>query len=473
MIHHLWFKLTSAFALIILIGVVVTTLLARQGTDARFAHLMVGQYMVRPEVLQQTLKDYYAAQGGWNELNLQFNRIAATSSDGMMSGMMGGMMGSIMGMAENHIQVVDQQGAVIADSSVSGTPSLATTQPLNGAAIQRWAILVDGQEVGAILAEGSLMSASLMHDAQIVQGVTRAVLLAGLIAGVVGMVLAWLLVRQITRPLATLTSASERIANGDLAARVSIASSDEFGTLATTFNRMATNLQTQETLRRNLVADVAHELRTPLTGIQGTVEAIEDGIFPLTTEQIGSIHEQVMLLNRLVEDLRTLTNAEAGQIRLDKTAFDLAELCESEVQAFQAQAKIHQIHLQLCIKDKPPLINADSQRIGQVLNNLLSNALRHTPANGKVEVTLSRTQQGAQVAVTDSGEGINAEDLAHVFDRFYRTDASRQRQTGGSGLGLAIARQLVEAHGGKLWAESPPSEQSNGSRFIFMLPSAT
>ena len=213
MIHHLWFKLTSAFALIILIGVVVTTLLARQGTDARFAHLMVGQYMVRPEVLQQTLKDYYAAQGGWNELNLQFNRIAATSSDGIMGGMMGGMMGSMMGMAENRIQVVDQQGAVIADSSVSGTPSLATTQPLNGATIQRWAILVDGQEVGAILAEGSLMSASLMHDAQIVQGVTRAVLLAGLIAGVVGMLLAWLLVRQITRPLATLTSASERIAN--------------------------------------------------------------------------------------------------------------------------------------------------------------------------------------------------------------------------------------------------------------------
>lgn len=188
---------------------------------------------------------------------------------------------------------------------------------------------------------------------------------------------------------------------------------------------MANNLQAQETLRRNLVADVAHELRTPLAGIQGTVEAIQDGVFPLTVEQIGSIHEQVMLLNRLVEDLRTLTNAEAGQLPLHKAPLDLVGLCKNQVQAFQAHATAQQINLQLTVQTHPPMVHADSQRVEQVLNNLLSNALRHTPVGGVVEVTVSVVPQGVQVAVTDSGEGIAAGELGHIFDRFYRLDQSR------------------------------------------------
>lgn len=460
---HIWFKLTSAFALIIVIGLLISTVLTRQGAATHFAHFMVEHHMIRPEVMVQTLADYYSQHHDWNETNIHLPLLIETASDGMMSG----MVGSMMGMNENRIQVIDSQNRVIADTLSKGN---ASNTMLTGQVVQRWPIVVDTREVGSLLVEGAMMTASPLRNQRLLQGVTRAVLLAGLTTGLIAVVLAWLLVRQITSPLATLTAASAQIAKGDLAARVIVQSHDELGILAKTFNQMAMNLQTQEMLRRNLVADVAHELRTPLAGIQGTVEAIQDGVFPLTIEQVGSIHEQVILLNRLVEDLRTLANADAGQLVLDRIFFDLVPICETQVQAFQAQAISQQIDLHLIIKDNSPLIYADPQRIGQVLVNLLGNALRHTPTGGIVEMSLSTTTQGVEVAVTDNGEGISADELPHIFDRFYRTDRSRNRQNGGSGLGLAIARQLVEVHGGKLWAESPAPGCDNGSRFTVVLP---
>lgn len=467
MLTHLWFKLISAFALVIVIGVFITGVLTRQGAATHFAHFMVEHHMIRPGVMVQTLADYYSLHSDWKDTNSHLPLLIEAASDGIMSG----MIGSMMGMSENRIQVIDNQDRVIADTitKISSESNTSYTM-LTGQAIQRWPILVDNKEVGFLLVEGAMMTASPLHNERLLQGVTRAVSLAGLTTGLIAVALAWLLVRQITSPLATLTAASEKIAKGDLAARVTVQSNDELGILATTFNQMATNLQTQETLRRNLVADVAHELRTPLTGIQGTVEAIQDGVFPLTIEQVGSIHEQIMLLNRLVEDLRTLANAEAGQLYLDKTSLDIVSLCKGQIQAFRAQAATQQIELYLNSNDTPSLIYADPQRIGQVLVNLLSNALRHTPAGGRVEVAIVSTGRDVHVTVTDSGEGIAAEELTHIFERFYRTDRSRNRKNGGSGLGLAITRQLVEAHEGKLWAESPPPGCDKGSRFTLVLP---
>lgn len=466
--NHLWFKLTGAFALVTLVGVIVTALLTRQGTASHFAHFMVDHHMIRPEVMVQTLADYYRQQGDWTETSAQLPHLVSAASDGLMSGMMGNM----MGMHENRLQVVDLQERVVADTAGKIDGAILHGAILHGAAVQRWPILVNGEVVGALLAEGVMMTGSPLRNERIVQGVTRAVWLAGVTAGLLGILLAWLFVRQITRPLATLTTASARIADGDLAARVAVASGDELGTLAATFNRMAANLQTQETLRRNLMADVAHELRTPLTGMQGTLEAIQDGVFPLTQEQINSIHDQVLLLNRLVDDLRTLAHAEAGQLQLDCALFDPVELCTNQVKRFQAQADAQQIALSVRVAEPLPPVHGDVQRLEQVLNNLLSNALRHTPPYGAVTVAPTVVDEGIQIAITDSGEGIAPADLPHLFDRFYRTDHSRNRQTGGSGLGLAIARQLVEAHGGRIWAESPPADGTLGSRFMLLLPHA-
>ncbi|HHW87691.1 MAG TPA: two-component sensor histidine kinase, partial [Chloroflexi bacterium] len=245
---------------------------------------------------------------------------------------------------------------------------------------------------------------------------------------------------------------------------------DEVGELTATFNQMAASLEKQESLRRNLMADIAHELRTPLTGIQGAIEAMQDGVFPADAENLAGLHAEVLLLNRLVDDLRTLANAEAGQLILERTQIDLAELCRRQVNAMQRRADERGIALTINCPAQTQLIEADGQRLNQVLLNLLDNALRHTPASGSVVVSLHADADHVYVTVTDNGAGIPAADLPHVFDRFYRGDRSRTRSTGGSGLGLAIARQIVEAHGGCMWVDSPPPRAKHGAEFGLMLP---
>ena len=464
MTNRLWFRLISAFTLVIAIGVLVTVVLARQGTATRFAHFMVDHHMVRPERLQQVLADYYSQRGGWAGIDQQLPFVIELASDGAMSSMMGGM----MGMHDNRMQVVDAESKVRAD-----TRRGAGVPPMPAALVRRWPISVEEQEVGVLLVEGAMMVGSAQQNESLVAGVTRAVTLAGLTAAAVALLLASLLVRQITRPLTSLTAASTRIAAGDFTARVPGQSNDELGELAATFNRMANSLETQETLRRNLMADIAHELRTPLAGIQGTVEAMQDGVFPITGENLNAIHDQVSLLNRLIEDLRTLANAEAGQLRLERLPLDLRDLCERHVVAIQPQATAQQIDLTLQAEGAPPTVSGDEQRLGQVLNNLLENALRHTAPGGLVQVCVGAANGSAHLAVIDNGEGIAPADLPHIFDRFYRADGSRSRRTGGSGLGLAIARQLVRAHGGRIWAESPPAGHSCGSALIVELPLIT
>lgn len=458
---RLWFKLTRAFALVIGVGVVVTVVLTRQGTATQFAHFMVNKHMIQPGQLQATLAAAYQAHNGWGGAQAELPAIIDAAADGQMSG----MLGNIMGMFNNHMQVIDRASRVVLDTTGAvDDPMLSTAQ------VQRWPILVNQQLVGTLLVEGSMMRATDAESANVLVAVTRAVLLAGLVAGMVAVLLGGLLVRQLTQPLVALAVASRLIATGDRTVRVPVRSKDELGELAITFNQMANSLETQEKARQNLMADVAHELRTPLTGIQGTVEALQDGVFPLTTENLASLHEQVLLLNRLVEDLRTLANAEAGQLALDRLPLHLAELGQRVVAVFQPQATARQINLTLQVAGKLPLIQGDEQRLGQVLNNLLDNALQHTPAGGSIQLGIAAVDQGVRISLIDNGEGIVPADLPHIFDRFYRADHSRSRQTGGSGLGLAIARQLVAAHGGKLWAASPPVGRDKGSEFTILLP---
>lgn len=460
-LNRLWVKLTSAFALVIIVGVIVTAVVARQGAATRFAHYMIDGYMVRPERLQEALIAYYLEQGSWAALAAHLPTVVEAASDGAMSD----VMGSVMGMHENRIQIIDATGRVVAETADPAAPTHAQSYT-----IQRWPLIASARQVGELLVEGDMMVGASARNDSLVAGITRAVVLAGLTAGVVGLLLAVLLVRQITRPLSSLNRASSRIAGGDLSVRVPVQGNDEVSELATTFNQMADSLETQEKLRRNLIADIAHELRTPLTGIQGTVEALQDGVFPVTAENLAAVHEQVMLLNRLVEDLRTLANAEAGQLALDRRPVNLADLCQRQVMAFQPQATAKGIDLTLQVEGAAPVVVGDIQRLGQVINNLLDNALRHTPSGGAIKVAVAAPDGVARLAVTDNGAGINPADLPHIFDRFYRADRARDRRAGGTGLGLAIARQLVQVHGGRIWAESPPANRRQGSAILLELP---
>jgi two-component system OmpR family sensor kinase/two-component system sensor histidine kinase BaeS len=276
---------------------------------------------------------------------------------------------------------------------------------------------------------------------------------------------------RFTNPLSDVMKAADALAAGDLSARVPVSGSAEFRHLAQSFNHMAQALDTADRQRRELLADVAHELRTPLSIIQGNVEGLRDGVYEPTAEHLDLVLDETHKLSRLVDDLRLLTLAEAGQLHLDLCALDVRQFLLDMRDLFGPQAE--EAGIKLVVEDGtmlPPLV-ADPQRLGQVLGNLVTNSLRHTPPGG--EITLGAEVaphglEGMRLCVADTGEGIAPDDLPRIFDRFWRGDPARSHAGGaGTGLGLAIARGLVQAHGGRIWAES---EVGEGTTVSILLP---
>jgi two-component system sensor histidine kinase BaeS len=276
-----------------------------------------------------------------------------------------------------------------------------------------------------------------------------------------------LLSRRVLRPIGVLTSAAHRLGAGDLSLRVPAVGRDELAQLARSFNRMADSLQRGEERQRRLVADVAHELRTPLANLRGYLEALKDGVLPISPELFASLHEEAVLQQRIVDDLQDLALAEAGVLAYHMASTDLTELLETCRNAQQAVAEAARVTLRVAA-DGPVVALVDPDRLRQVLGNLVANAVRATPAGGSVTLSAAGPVGGwATLTVRDTGVGIAADNLPHVFDRFWRADAARGRATGGSGLGLAIARQIVADHGGQIRVESQPGA---GTTFTIALP---
>jgi len=300
-------------------------------------------------------------------------------------------------------------------------------------------------------------------------------LIFGLGIGAVALVTGLGLSRVISRPVVRLTEATRAVTKGDLSVRVAGQYPGELGELAASFNQMTEELARADKLRRNLTADVAHELRTPLSVIRGKIEGVLDGVYPATPEHLEPILEETKLLAHLVEDLRLLALAEAGQLSLEKRALDVGDLLRDAQVNFGPQADDRGVTLALDLPADLPQVTADRRRIAQVLGNLLTNALRHTPQGGCVTLSAAVTPpllggvggEMATISVSDTGAGIPPEDLPYIFERFWRGEKSRSRAAGGSGLGLAIAKQLVEMHRGTITAESVPGR---GSTFRFTLP---
>jgi signal transduction histidine kinase len=292
-----------------------------------------------------------------------------------------------------------------------------------------------------------------------------------LFAGILGIVGGIAASRILAAPITRLANAAQAIGGGDLATRVQPNhSSTELDELTTAFNKMAADLQHAAELRTSLMADVSHELRTPLTVLEGNLRAALDHVYELDEEQIANLYEQTRHLIRLVNDLRELALAEAAQLPLDLQPLDVARLVEETAAAFDPLMEEKRIRLQTQVAPGLPSINADHVRVRQALHNLLANALRHTPSGGTISIAAQPETTGVALSVADDGEGIDAQALDQVFDRFYRTDPSRSRDTGGSGLGLAIVKALVEAQGGSVGAASPG--QGQGSVFTLHLPYA-
>jgi two-component system, OmpR family, sensor histidine kinase BaeS len=289
------------------------------------------------------------------------------------------------------------------------------------------------------------------------------------ISALFGVFLATVFARRLAQPLEAVSKAAKKMRGGDLSARAPVICSNITGEpedLATNFNAMAESLERQERERKNMVADIAHELRTPIGVMQAKLEAIEDGVFPLSIDEIKKLSKQTQLLARLVQDLRTLSLADAGQLQLETRAFNLAAKIREITSGFEPSAQQKSVKLEVRAPERLEL-HGDPDRIAQVLSNLLDNALRYTPENGTVCIALESTKNTARVIVSDSGQGLPSESLEHVFDRFYRVDESRNRSSGGSGLGLAIARTILELHGGKI---SVQNKLEGGAEFICALP---
>ncbi len=300
-----------------------------------------------------------------------------------------------------------------------------------------------------------------------------------LFAGGIAMSLGYFFTVALTDRIIALNVAAKEIAQGNLQARVPVIGSDEMAGLARTFNEMATQLETAarkqrelDILRRDLVAWVGHDLRTPLASIRVIVEALADGVVQdsaTVQRYLQTAQRDIRSLSQLIDDLFEMAQLDAGGLQLERRPNSLSDLISDTLESFSAQAECQGVRLEgSCAPGVDP-VWMDAQQIGRVLANLVGNALRHTPAGGAVSVRASTISKGAQIKVSDTGEGISADDLPRVFEQFYRGEKSRSRATGGAGLGLAIAKGIVEAHNGRIWVESQPDQ---GTHFCFTVPAA-
>jgi signal transduction histidine kinase len=337
-------------------------------------------------------------------------------------------------------------------------------------------MMMGGDGQGMMMGPNGMMArGQVVLQQAALERVNRAVLIGGLVALVAAVIVGFFVFRAITRPIEQLTRAAHQLAQGDLSVRVGVddhparLGSDEISELGAAFNMMAGNLQQSEQARRDMTADIAHELRTPLAVMRGNLEAMLDGVYPLDAEHLNPVLNQVNLLTRLVEDLRTLALAEAGQLPLAKQPSDLAALLQGVLTSFEAQAAAQQVTLRAELALDLPAVELDPDRMQQTIGILISNALRYTPPQGSITVTAKIERANVAIEVADTGSGIAPEDLPHVFDRFYRADKSRARESGGSGLGLAIAKSIVEAHDGSIGVVSNPGQ---GAQLIIRLPRA-
>jgi len=352
--------------------------------------------------------------------------------------------------------LVDDSGQVV----IAGAGYTLGQQVSDEELAQGFPIEVDGEVVGALLVppDTTIMRGA---EAAFLNRVNQALMVGAVGATSVALVLGILLARTLTRPIRELTLATRAVAKGDLAQQVPVHSQDELGELAVAFNQMSIDLAHAQELRRQMTADIAHELRTPLSIISGYTESLRDGLLPATPKTFDIVYDEVQHLSRLVQDLRTLSLAEAGELRLSYQLTAPQKLLESTAVTYALEAQARNVSLQVKVSPELPEIDVDPDRMAQVLGNLVSNALRYTSDGGLVVLEATAPSDNElHFIITDNGVGIAPEDLPRVFDRFYRGDTSRQMDDGESGLGLAIARAIIEMHGGMISVKSEPGHST-------------
>jgi signal transduction histidine kinase len=363
----------------------------------------------------------------------------------------------------DRVILVDENGTIIIDHGSIDSP-LIGTQFLPRANESKMPLVINGESIGTLWIDRGTPPRVI----QLISSLIVPTALISVMLGILTLVIGLLLMRRMINPLSEVIAAAQAVSQGDLTARVPVgARDDDLTALSIHFNHMADELERSDRQRRNLLADIAHELRTPLTVLRGRLEGILDGVYPADETHIAPALEETYLLERLVEDLRLLALADANQLRLELQPTNLKELAEAILGLFSAQAAERGVRLSLEAEPDLPEVQVDPQRFQQVVGNLIDNALRYTPAERSVDITIQSKQDAVILTVSDWGPGIPADELEHVFDRFWRGEKSRSRSTGGAGLGLSIARQLIEAQGGRITARN---RSPHGFEVLISLP---
>lgn len=477
---RLWVQQTIAFAVVIIVIMSIVTLFINRSAVEEFR-----RYVTLRDVRGMTgrgvedLLAYYQQRGSWDGVESLLGEGVYLDSDraGILLGATSAEIGVEQKAKEPDVLLTDAEGLVVFDSEGKMEGKQVSRRQMANA----WPIAetddAANQPVGYLLILFRYTKPIGDLEQRFLDRVERALLVGTVLAVVLIVVMGAVLNRRLNAPLQRLAAAARAVAAGDLGQRVETEGSVEVAQVGRAFNEMTAALQESEVLRQNMVADVAHELRTPLSVLQGNLWAILNDAYPLEKAEIARLYDETRLLGRLVEDLRELALADAGQLRLNLRPTGVGQLIRRTVGNFALAAEGQEVNLTAAVSDEAGLAQADPDRVAQVLRNLLVNALRHTPAGGSVTVTVSSAKEALEIAVADTGEGIAPQHVEHVFERFWRADPARSRSgkdgetrlRGGTGLGLAVAQSLVEAQGGRIWVESRPGA---GATFCFTLPLA-
>ena len=427
-------RLALALAAVAVASVAIATWLAHTGLDRRLDQFARDRLHTAARHSAQLAASLYSEHGRWT--------LAIVTELGHLAEM-------------NGYRLVLSDGA--------GTPVTSGSVPAPRASAN---VVADGRPVGTVTVAPEHGQVLTSEDRALHNRLDEGYLISGGIAIVLGLVAAALIAPALARPVRRLTDAARRMQGGDLGARVNPRGASELRELGQAFNRLAETLEHEERIRRDAAADISHELRTPLAGIVSRIEAAQDGVLADERANLEAMHAESLRLTRLVEDLGKLAEAQQPGLTLQKHLLDLRDLVQQRTRIYDGHMRAKGIALNENLAAASAY--GDRGRIAQIIDNLLSNALRYTDAGGTVTVELAHRGGEAILEIADTGIGIAGEDLPYIFERFWRGERSRARRTGGAGIGLAIVRELVLAHGGRIDVESRPGE---GSRFRVSLPS--
>jgi two-component system OmpR family sensor kinase len=475
---RLWVQQTLAFSLVVIMTMSAVAIWINQSSTAEFRkYVALGKIQMPGSGLQE-LVAYYQQQGSWAGVDRLLWDGVYVSGD-WQSILLGTTLaehgGSGVPETQPDVLLADASGRVVFDSAgrAVGKPlsrdEMANALPLTAPD--------DGTVIGHLLLFYPYTAPLGKSELEYLDRVEQILLVGAFLAVILILAVGALLSRGLNAPLQRLAAAAQAVATGDLEQQVEAGGSVEVAQVGQAFNEMTASLKEAETLRQNMVADVAHELRNPLSVLQGNLWAILNDAYPLEKAEISRLYDETRLLSRLVEDLRELALADAGQLDLNLRPTDVAQVIRDTVDTLSLVAEAQEVNLNAKVPEELAPVQADPDRVAQVLRNLLINALRHTPPDGSVTVSAAASSEAVEIAIADTGDGIAVDDLPHIFDRFWRADPARarskaggeERLAGGTGLGLAVAQSLVEAQGGRIWVESTPGERTV---FRFTLPLA-